>query len=91
MLPIDTMFLILISPIQCNLRIKMGLQLYIKRTAGFLELKVSPKGSSEGKTVIFNKMCHNNLIPLKNHVICHKIQKFGSRVLGFQPLIRGYP
>ena len=49
-------------------------------------LGLLPKGPLEGKTVVFNKMFYRNRIPFKNHEICRKIWKIGSRdYLGVTP------
>ena len=59
------MFRILIGPIQHNLMIKNELVIenvkkWVTRRIGFKDLRLPPKGISEGEIVVFSKICHEN-------------------------------
>ena len=55
----------------------------------FENLWLLQKGSPESEIVAFNKICHKNKAPFKNHEICQKLWKIGPRVLGVT--FRGLP
>ena len=53
----------------------------------FLQPGSAPKGPLQSRIVMFNKLNVTNLNSSKNHKICYKFQKIGSRVQG--PTLQG--